>query len=85
MGTSNGQEIKPVVNIPYILTNPVATDVEIINLQERITLAGIYSIQGELLIQTRVSSDEFRINVRSLQTGLYILKLDEVTLKFVKK
>jgi hypothetical protein len=85
METSSGQEIKPIINNPAILTNPAKNELEIVNLPDKQVMAVIYSIQGEQLAQTWVSSEVSTLNIQHLTGGLYILKIDGVTLKFVKK
>lgn len=85
METSNGQEIKPITRIPAILTNPATSDLEIVNLPDHNVRAVIYSIKGEQLAHSWVSSGASRLNIQNLTGGLYILKLDGVTLKFVKQ
>jgi len=44
----------------------------------------IYSITGQVILQGKVQNNS-HINIESLASGMYYLKIDEVRVKFVKE
>ena len=69
------------VNSIKVYPNPVSSEITL----ERLTRSmnyEIHTITGQLVKSGKTSQ---KINVENLQTGLYILKLENVSVKFVKE
>lgn len=63
--------------------NPANEYIQIANLSESSVTVSIYNIMGKLLLKKQYSADEM-LDVSSLPSGLYIIKINEQTLKFSK-
>jgi len=77
-------EMSTMKNIPGIFPNPVFNYIEITNLTKNLTDVFIFSIQGDRLRHTQVSSRHNRIDVADLGKGIYFLRINNQTLKFIK-
>ena len=67
-----------------VYPNPV---IDMINLQGANVGAeySIYDIAGTILQKGIINSDNKEINVSSIKTGTYLLKINEITIPFIKK
>ena len=77
---SAGIEASSVNNIK-VYPNPVSSEITLAGLT-RSTNYEIHTITGQLVQSGKTSQ---KINVENLQTGLYVLKLENVSVKFVKE
>ena len=55
------------------------------DIQENDVYIQIYSVVGQILIQRKLQSETTVVNVESLATGLYYLKIDNKVVRFVKE
>jgi hypothetical protein len=76
--TSNG------VSRITVYPNPVDNVITLQNIPEGNTQVLIYSIDGELLVKTQISSDKESIDVANLQSGFYLLIANDQAVKFMK-
>lgn len=67
-----------------VFPNPVASRLTLQGLHED-TLARIFSLDGSLLIETSVTAGCGHIDVTTLPTGMYMLQVNDTTIKFIKK
>jgi len=71
-------------NKPGLFPNPVSSYITITQLPAEAQEVQIYSAQGKQLITTQVSATQNQIQVEILNPGLYFLRIENQTLKFVK-
>jgi len=67
-----------------IYPNPVGNSINIQNLPGGTSIVHIYRMDGVMVLYTQVSSSSTSIDVSNLETGLYLLKVNEQVLKFIK-
>jgi hypothetical protein len=72
------------INEITIYPNPSVDVLRIENAPEQNTSLSIYSINGTKILQTEISGTDNEINVSHLKTGMYFLKINSQTLKFIK-
>jgi hypothetical protein len=64
--------------------NPVNNVIYLQNLPEGISTIFIYRIDGVLVLKSQVSKENKGIQVEHLKKGLYLLKVNNQTIKFIK-
>lgn len=69
---------------PSALFNPVTSHITLKGLQNN-SIAQIFSGNGMLIMKQKLDSGNTEINVSNLNSGIYILKVNNTTLKFIKK
>jgi hypothetical protein len=67
-----------------IYPNPVSDIIYIQNAPETSYLVSIYRITGASILSTKMNSGDKSIDVSFLQSGLYLMNINGLTLKFVK-
>lgn len=67
----------------FIYPNPAKDFIFIANSQEERIIVKIYSVNGQLMLSGEFDSGS-QINVGNLKKGLYLIKVNEKTLKFSK-
>ncbi len=67
-----------------IFPNPVVSEIRLQGLKSN-SKAQVFSLDGATLMETIVTPQQASINVSSLATGIYMLKVNETTVKFIKK
>jgi hypothetical protein len=45
----------------------------------------IYSVQGQLLREVKITGGHSEIDVSNLNTGIYIVRIEESSVKFIKE
>jgi len=68
-----------------IYPNPASNVIYVKNAPATSTLISIYSIDGTLISQKQVSSQSQGLDVSSLITGVYILRINNQAIKFIKR
>lgn len=68
---------------PSALFNPVTSHITLKGLQSN-SIARIFSSNGMLIMKQKLGSGDAEINVSHLNSGIYILKVNNTTLKFIK-
>ncbi|OCK52422.1 hypothetical protein BA768_12590 [Chryseobacterium sp. CBo1] len=66
-----------------IYPNPVEDFINVENLKSNSSKAEIIDLNGRLILTNEIENN--KIDVRNLQKGIYFLKIDEITNKFIKK
>jgi len=64
--------------------NPVGDAFHLLNIPEGTSVVTVYRIDGAVILQTRVSPAENAIDVSNLNKGLYLLKIQNQAIKFIK-
>jgi hypothetical protein len=67
-----------------IYPNPAKDVIYLVNTPDNAFTVSIYRMNGVLVLSTPVSSTSKSINVNYLSGGLYLLKVNEQTFKFIK-
>ena len=67
-----------------IYPNPANDIISLVNLTSTSQSAYIYSAQGKLLLETLVSSKSQHISLEAFPAGLYFLRIENQTIKFIK-
>ena len=67
-----------------VYPNPSVDFIRIENAPVEETNVAIYSVNGTIILQKTISSSDNEINVSQLQAGLYIIKMNTQTIKFIK-
>lgn len=70
--------------IMMIYPNPVKDVINLVNAPDTEFTASIYRMNGVLVLSTQVISTRKSINVSYLSGGLYLLKVNDQTFKFIK-
>jgi hypothetical protein len=65
--------------------NPTAESLNLKNLPEGTSTISIWHISGRKVLSTTISSESTSIDVSGLATGLYLVKIQNQTLRFSKK
>ena len=65
--------------------NPVTEMLQFKNLPVDNSIVNIFSIDGKIVMQAQISSDDQTLDVSNLSAGLYIIQLNSQTLKFIKQ
>jgi hypothetical protein len=69
----------------FIYPNPATETIYLDNIPVENTTVHIYRIDGKLILQADVSANNNSIDVSKLQSGLYLLKINNVTFKLIKQ
>ena len=69
----------------FIYPNPVMNKLSLGNISDKPVTANIYRIDGCLVKQATVTKDDAIIKVSDLSEGIYMIQLNETTLKFIKR
>jgi len=78
--------VLPAQKVSLILyPNPVSETLCLKNIAEGVSLVSIWHISGRKVLSTTVSSESATIDVSGLASGLYLLKIQNQTLRFSKK
>lgn len=67
-----------------VYPNPSVDFIRIENAPVQETNVSIYSVNGTKVLQKMISSADNEINVSRLQAGLYFIKMNAQTIKFIK-
>jgi hypothetical protein len=65
--------------------NPVSQTLSLRNIPEGATVATIWHISGRKVMQATLTSENPTLDVSGLASGLYLLKIQNLTLRFSKK
>jgi len=68
-----------------VYPNPASDVIYMKNAPETSTIVSIYRIDGALILQKQISSQNKAINISELTSGLYVIKIDNQALKFIKQ
>jgi len=68
-----------------IYPNPASDVIYMKNAPETSTIVSIYRIDGALILQKQISSQNKASNISELTSGLYVIKIDNQALKFIKQ
>lgn len=72
-------------NLMVVFPNPVAQTLYLKNIPEGATLATIWHISGRKMLQISLSTETNSLDVSVLPSGLYLLKIQDQTIRFSKK
>jgi hypothetical protein len=67
-----------------VYPDPAGNEITVQNIASGLSLVFIYSVDGQLLLKTKVSPDASTIDVSNLEKGLYLLLANGTAVKFVK-
>lgn len=67
-----------------LFPNPVVTQLTIAGLREESAVA-VLSLDGAVLINTTLDPETTTLNVSALSTGMYLLRVNDTVVKFIKK
>lgn len=67
-----------------VYPNPSGDYIWIKDAPDQETSISIYSINGTMILQTTISAASNEINVSQFQAGLYFIKMNTQTIKFIK-
>jgi hypothetical protein len=69
-----------------IFPNPTDTELRVETFESKVgELYQIFDYTGKLYTSGLIVSDNFVIDVSQLPTGLYVIRIDETNLKFIKR
>lgn len=68
-----------------VYPNPAGSSIRISNLPQPENQAYIFGTDGRLLIRTILTQDDPEISLNGINRGLYILKVNNQTIKFIKQ
>lgn len=75
---------QPDINRVFIYPNPTQNYLQIANLETGKANIRIFSVSGSLMWQDTITSDS-NIDVSQFPAGLYLIQINETTLKFTKR
>ena len=67
-----------------LFPNPVVSEIRLQGLRENAQVR-VYALDGALLVDTTLTPNNARIDVSALAAGVYMLQVNQTTVKFVKK
>jgi hypothetical protein len=68
-----------------VYPNPAQTTIRIMNAPQQTGLISIIGMDGHCILQTQITADYPVINVSGLAKGLYIIKVNNQAIKFIKR
>ena len=68
----------------YIYPNPAGDRIYIQNLSEGTSIVTIFRMDGIIVMQTEVSSDTKSVSISTLGKGIYLLRINNQVVKFIK-
>lgn len=68
----------------FIYPNPVNDVINLQNATEGNSTVSIYRMDGAMVLQTQISSESKSLNVTNLAKGIYLIRVNNQTLKFNK-
>jgi hypothetical protein len=69
---------------PCLYPNPATSFFFIKNIQDEAMLVSVFNLDGSLLLSTRLSSTDERVDIGTLSKGIYIVKVNGTVLKLIK-
>ncbi len=82
---NNVRQLEGNASALQIYPNPVTDYIVLIHLPEGENNVSIYSVSGNLVLNVQIDSAGEKIDVAHLQRGMYILKVNGQTAKFIKQ
>jgi hypothetical protein len=68
-----------------VYPNPAYSTIRIVNFSQQSGLISVIGMDGHTVLQTQITQDNPGINVSSLAKGLYIIKVNNQAIKFIKQ
>lgn len=68
-----------------VYPNPAVDHLTLTNIPEGAETAFLYRLDGKLLVQINLTSSAQNIDIQDLPSGFYLLRVNDCTVKFVKK
>lgn len=72
-------------NTLQIYPNPASNTINIINQENQEFNITIYNVLGEIVFESKINGNYSEIDVSSLKTGIYIIKISNSNLKYTQK
>lgn len=68
-----------------VYPNPASNKIFIKNASENASLIAVYRIDGTLVLQKQYSGQNESIDISSLTSGIYVLRIENQAIKFIKQ
>lgn len=82
--TSAIEDISASGNAVHVFPNPAQNYIRVANISTEQTAYTLYSAEGRALINGTLASADSQIDVSTLSKGLYVIRINNSTLKFMK-